>query len=163
MTSEEFSHIIMPMRPELLARAQAGATADQGAEDLVQETLLRLWGQRSKLASHPNPRALALLILRNLMRDHHRRRRLERGHATLPTGQAYSDPQPDVSSDLQLVARIVDSLPPLQQRIFRMKEMEGYGRDEIRQILGCTDESLRQNLSRARRRIKEEFIRLTAI
>ncbi len=43
----------------------------------------------------------------------------------------------------------------------RMKEMEGYEADEIMAITGCTSESLRQNLSRARRRIREEFIRIT--
>ncbi|WP_286375296.1 hypothetical protein [Xylanibacter rodentium] len=42
-----------------------------------------------------------------------------------------------------------------------MKEMEGYEADEIMAITGCTSESLRQNLSRARRRIREEFIRIT--
>jgi len=163
MTSEEFNRIIMPLRPELLARAHGGTTADQGAEDLVQETLLRLWSQREALATHPNPRALALLTLRNLMRDHWHHRQLEREQTASPTEQAYTDRTSEVHSDLQLIARIVDSLPPLQQRIFRMKEIEGYKREEIQQILGCTDDSLRQNLSRARRRIKEEFIRLTAL
>ncbi|MBQ7869346.1 MAG: sigma-70 family RNA polymerase sigma factor [Prevotella sp.] len=65
--------------------------------------------------------------------------------------------------DIRLIERIVNALPPLQSRIFRMKEMEGYEADEIMAITGCTPESLRQNLSRARRRIREEFLRITTL
>lgn len=56
----------------------------------------------------------------------------------------------------------MDRLPPLQAQILRMKEIEGYDKEEIIKITGCTPESLRQNLSRARRRIKEEFMRISA-
>ena len=63
--------------------------------------------------------------------------------------------------DLELIELIVSTLPPLQQRIFRMKELEGYEKEEIILVTGCTDDSLRQNLSRARRRIRELFIKLS--
>ena len=59
--------------------------------------------------------------------------------------------------------RIVDTLPALQRMIFRMKEIEGYDAGEIMQITGCSAENLRKNLSRARMRIREEFVRLTAV
>lgn len=59
--------------------------------------------------------------------------------------------------------RIVDTLPALQRMIFRMKEIEGYDASEIMQITGCSAENLRKNLSRARMRIREEFVRLTAV
>lgn len=48
-----------------------------------------------------------------------------------------------------------------QARIFRMKEIEGYDSKEIMQITGCSAESLRQNLSRARRKILSDFTKLT--
>ena len=60
-----------------------------------------------------------------------------------------------------MIRLIVDHLPPLQGRLFRMKEIEGYGNEEIMQITGCTPESLRQNLSRARRKIIADFAKLT--
>ena len=66
----------------------------------------------------------------------------------------------DNSEDMELIRMIIESLPPLQSRIFRMKEIEGYTKEEIIKITGCTDESLRQNLSRARKKIREEFIKI---
>ena len=43
-----------------------------------------------------------------------------------------------------------------------MKEMEGYESEEIQQITGCSADSVRKNLSRARRKIREDYIKLTA-
>ena len=56
---------------------------------------------------------------------------------------------------------LVDRLPPLQRQIFRLKEIEDLESGEIMQICGCSADALRQNLSRARRRIQAEFIRIT--
>ena len=63
---------------------------------------------------------------------------------------------------MEVIEFIIDNLPPLQQKIFRMKEIEGYEKEEIMLLTGCTDESLRQNLSRARKKIREQFIKMTA-
>ena len=56
---------------------------------------------------------------------------------------------------------IIDHLPPLQQRLFRMKEIEGYTADEIMRITGCSAANLRKNLSRARIAIRTQFIHIT--
>ena len=41
-----------------------------------------------------------------------------------------------------------------------MKEVEGYTADEIMQITGCTADNLRRNLSRARMKIRETYIKI---
>mgnify|MGYP002673380888 FL=1 len=58
------------------------------------------------------------------------------------------------------MGRIVDQLPPLQRQIFRMKEIDGYEMEEIMQIVGCSADNLRKNLSRARLRIREVYMRI---
>lgn len=45
---------------------------------------------------------------------------------------------------MELIDLIVGYLPPLQQQIFRMKEIEGYEKEEIMLVTGCSNESLRQ-------------------
>ena len=72
-------------------------------------------------------------------------------------------PTDEIHDELELISIIVGQLPPLQQQVFRMKEVEGYAKEEIMLVTGCTDESLRQNLSRARRKIKELFIKLSKL
>ena len=73
---------------------------------------------------------------------------------------AVDDLSAETKDSVRLVGRIVDQLPPLQRQIFRMKEIEGYEMEEIMQIVGCSADNLRKNLSRARLRIREVYMRI---
>ena len=66
MKAEEFHKMFVPLRGRLLQQALHLSAHDADtAEDLVQETLLRLWELRDDLTKHPNVEALASIILRN--------------------------------------------------------------------------------------------------
>ena len=161
MKPEEFNHIIIPMRATLEELARRMTADDSRAEDLVQDVLLKLWSMRDTLERYDSKEALAAAILKNKARDMWRHDSLERGTAFdggEPIVENHSTEQTD---EVELVRRIVEHLPPLQQKLFRMKEIEGYDSREITQITGCTAESLRQNLSRARRKIIADYDRLT--
>ena len=149
---------MMPKRAKLLQRAMELSGNADTAEDLVQEVLLRLWEIRQQLTLHPNVGALALTILRNKWNDYWRRRQFIVNNEELINRHTGIT---EAHDDIELINRIVESLPPLQQQIFRMKEIEGYEKEEIMLVTGCTDESLRQNLSRARHKIRELFIKMT--
>lgn len=157
----EFTSRIARLRPQMVAVARQLTDDAATAEDMVQEALLSLWDRRRELDHHPNPEALAMTMVRNKCIDHRRRVAVElkimQGVRADAPPSALEEPR----SDTELIACIIEQLPPLQARIFRLKEIEGYEKEEIMQITGCTDEALRQNLSRARRRIREEYIRLT--
>ena len=157
MNTKEFNSVMKLLRQRLLNKARQLSGNDDVAEDLVQETLIGLWQMRQELERHPNVEALALTIVRNKWTDYWRReQRMQNGDLRIERQTTGTD----IREDIELIKQIVDSLPPLQQQIFRLKEMEGYEKEEICQITGCSEESLRQNLSRARRRIRELFIKL---
>ena len=162
MKAEEFHKMLVPLRGRLLQQALRLSDQDTDtAEDMVQETLLRLWELRDNLSKHPNVEALASTILRNKWTDYWRR-----SQHTMDVEQQLrylQESTTDSSDDTELIDLIVSHLPPLQQRIFRMKEIEGYEKEEIMLVTGCSDESLRQNLSRARRRIHDIYIRMRGL
>ena len=159
MKAEEFHKVFVPLRDRLFQQALHLSAHDADtAEDLVQETLLRLWELREGLAKHPHVEALASTILRNKWNDYWRRSQHMLNDEQLL--KHLQDSTADPPDDMELIELIVNHLPPLQQQIFRMKEIEGYEKEEIILVTGCSDESLRQNLSRARRRIKEQYIKL---
>lgn len=149
---------MMPKRAKLLQRAMELSGNADTTEDLVQEVLLRLWEIRQQLTLHPNVDALALTILRNKWNDYWRRRQFIVNNEELINRHTGIT---EAHDDIELINRIVESLPPLQQQIFRMKEIEGYEKEEIMLVTGCTNDSLRQNLSRARHKIRELFIKMT--
>lgn len=163
MKPEEFNRIIIPMRDELKGLARKLTGDDYSAEDLVQEVMLKLWSMRATLDRYENKRALAMTMLRNKYSDQWRHDRLEDGKASA-TGLTADDwHRAEAKDEADLIRLIVEHLPELQRQIFKMKEIEGYESSEIMKITGCTAESLRQNLSRARRKIREDFIKITAI
>ena len=161
MDIETFKQTIVPMRKLLVSRARAMTGDDSLAEDLVQEVLLKMWDRRTEMAQHPNPVAVAVKMLKNKAHDQWRQQ--QRHTTTAPAMGALSieDSTVETRSDMELINLIVERLPALQQKIFRMKEMEGYEAQEIIYITGCSPEALRQNLSRARRTIREEFVKLS--
>ena len=164
MNKETFIKQVAPLRGMLLGNAQRLTNDVQQAEDIVQETMLRLWQQRESLDSHPNLKALALGIMRNCYIDEWRRQRKRNQNAseTNIIGNDSDEKALEYKDLTQLMIHIVDHLPPLQRQIFRMKEIEGLESDEIQQITGCSAEALRKNLSRARMRIREDFVKITS-
>ena len=151
MTPEDFNRIIIPMRDELKGLARKLTGDDYSAEDLVQEVML-----------NDNKKALAMTMLRNKFNDQWRHRQLE-NRTIMANGITDDWHRTEAKDEADLIRIIVEHLPELQRQIFKMKEIDGYDNSEIMQITGCTAESLRQNLSRARRRIREDFIKLTAV
>ena len=69
MRTEEFKHIILPMRSDLKAYALRLTESDDNAEDLVQEVMLRLWDMRQNIKAENNLKALAITIMRNKFYD----------------------------------------------------------------------------------------------
>lgn len=53
---------------------------------------------------------------------------------------------------------LIKMLPPLQQKVLHLKDIEGYDTDEIISIMGINNESVRNNLSRARKRLRDLVI-----
>lgn len=163
MRTDEFNDKIIPMRGELKQLACHLTGNDDVAEDLAQEVMLRLWNMRDSLAADGRNRALATTMLRNLVNDRWRHGRYEQGHASTAEQIGDDGTAVEARDEADLVRRIVESLPDLQRMIFRMKEIEGYDSSEIMQITGCSAENLRKNLSRARMRIRREYVRLTTV
>jgi RNA polymerase sigma-70 factor (ECF subfamily) len=57
-----------------------------------------------------------------------------------------------------IISDIITKLPPLQQRVFKMKDLHGYENEEIAASLDITVEAVRNNLSRARKRIQGLYL-----
>lgn len=161
MKPEEFNHIIIPMRASLEQLARKMTGDDSRAEDLVQEVMLKMWSIRDTLERYDSKEALAVAMLKNKARDLWRHDKMEQGTAAEGGEPAIEDLETEHADEVELIRRIVEHLPPLQQKLFRMKEIESYDSREIMQITGCTAESLRQNLSRARRKIISDYAKLT--
>ena len=152
MNSDTFKTEVRALRPRLLATARRILGDDEEAEDVVQDALLRLWQLRDEPIR--NVGSLAQAIVQNLCFDKVRRRR--------PTVSIHNidlaDTPPDHNEEqLDRMLALVGQLPTLQQTILRLRHMEGMAMKEIAELMGTTEQAVRQSLSRARRTILQQY------
>jgi RNA polymerase sigma-70 factor (ECF subfamily) len=164
MIREQFKREVLPLRNRLLtyARRLLGDVAE--AEDVVQEVYVKLWHMRGELPSCDSVKALSVHITRNLCLNRMKQRR-DRAQESLDGLAVLNDePEPDVALEqrdtVEHVMRIIDRLPDLQRAILRMKHVDGLEVEEIAGLTGSNPEAVRMNLSRARKKVKEEFFRM---
>jgi len=60
--------------------------------------------------------------------------------------------------NMKEILEVISTLPDLQQAILRMKHIEGFEVEEIARLTGSTPVAVRTNLSRARKKVKEQFM-----
>jgi RNA polymerase sigma-70 factor (ECF subfamily) len=65
----------------------------------------------------------------------------------------------EANENMKLLINIMEQLPDLQRMIIRLKDIEGYEINEIVQITHASPDAIRMNLSRARKKVKELFMK----
>ena len=168
MELELFKTNVIPLREKLLTYIVRLAGDQVEAEDIVQDVLLKLWTIRHSLDKYANVEALAYTITKNKTLDELKRYRNERLDS-IESSQYYglTAPDPEMIAEqkdmVDHVKRLIEALPSTQQSVIRMKDIEGYELSEIAVITGAQEETVRVNLSRARKRIREQLIQLNNI
>ncbi|MDX9747861.1 MAG: sigma-70 family RNA polymerase sigma factor [Paludibacter sp.] len=162
MSQELFRAAILPMREYLFATARRILSEEEDAEDAVQEVLLKLWYIRETLCNYDNVEAFVTTVTKNHCLDKLKVKKRTEGMTDSVMGM-HSDSTPyeltERNNTHEIIKRIIDTLPSLQREIIRMKDMEEYEVDEIAEITGTKPEAVRMNLSRARKKVREEFIK----
>jgi len=168
MSQERFKAEILPIRQQLFRIAQGILADEQDAEDAVQEVLLKLWRVRETLKTVDNPAAFAVTTIKNHCLDKlkAKKRKKEDTLDEIHFAQTESDNpylQLERNNTEKILHQIIKTLPQLQQIIITMKDVEEYEVDEIAEITGTKVESVRVNLSRARKKVREEYIKYTGV
>lgn len=162
MSQELFRAAVLPMRDYLFATARRMLSEEEDAEDAVQEVLLKLWYIRDSLGNYDNVEAFVTTVAKNHCLDRLKvKKRTEGITDSVLVMQSDSTPyeHTERSDTHAVIRRIIEQLPPLQREIIKMKDMEEYEVDEIAEITGTRPDAIRMNLSRARKKVREEFLK----
>ena len=161
MDKTGFNQLMAHLKPKLYRFALAFTKRTDEAEDAVQEVAIKLWERRDELETLRNVEAYAMSAVRNRCLDyarspHSRMDELTEIHDAMHEQTPYKIlEQADMAA---FVRQLIDRLPEQQQTIIRLRDIEGYELDEIAQILGINDGTVRTNLSRARQKIRDELL-----
>lgn len=132
------------------------------AEDLLQETWLRLARHSRELPSSTELRAWLFTVARNLYRSHRRWALLDAGRLReLGLLRAANPPGPFEAAAESAARRELEAalavLPLEQREVLLLCSVSGFEPTEAAGILGISPEATRQRLSRARAKIREQL------
>lgn len=147
-------------RNRLLRQALRFLPSKEDAEDVLQDAFIRLWAKAEQIETEKDAASLATVVIRNMAVDHYRQQK-RKPQTTDVEMMDLQEETADIDERRQLVDEIMRRvLTPLQLRIVELREYEGLGYDEVASILGMQQPAVRMQLSRARRAIREEYVRV---
>ena len=162
MDAETFKKVFLPYHQKLYRIAYRIVQDVANAEDIVQETFIKLWNKRDDLENVENPEAFSIIILRNTCLDHLRKTKHEfqtSYDVDIPEKESLSH-QIELQDNAKQIKKLIHKLPDQQRQVMMMKHWDGYSDEEIEQITGLSAGNIRVILSRARKMIREQFLKM---
>ena len=165
MKKISFRNDILPLKNELYRLALPITLNPAEAEDIVQETMIKVWNRRDQWDDIDSIEAFCLTICRNLSLDKMKKmanqsQSLSEGEHDTPDRSYSSNPEEQaVQQDrVALVRRLIDELPEKQRSVMQLRDFEGKSYKEIAEIMAISEEQVKVNIFRARQAIKQRFI-----
>ena len=154
MKTISFQTDILPLKNELFRLALRITQNRFEAEDVVQETMLKVWKGRSEWDKIDNIEAYCLTACRNLSLD--KMRHMDNQVQNIeqesePADQSYSanpEEQAVQHDRLQLVRQLISQLPEKQRTCMQLRDVEGKSYRDIANIIGISEEQVKVNIFR---------------
>jgi len=164
MHIDEFTEKIVPLSGRLFRFAGCFLKNREDARDVVQDVLMTLWEKRGQLERIDHPGAFAMQMVRNRCIDKIRRVRLvpisREAEARMESGLSAEERSSESKDTDALVQRLIDRLPGHQRRVIRLRDIGQLEFEEISAITGMNVNAIRVCLSRARKQVREELLKI---
>lgn len=157
MTRQEFEHIAKTLRPRLLTVGRAFFGDNDTAEDIAQETLMRLWLLQERINLQIGVEPLAIRMAKNLCVSEWRKRQTRQAVSLVQEAVASEtiSQQLEARDDVALLRSAISRLAPTEQRLFRMRHELEMELAEITAVTGISPRSISAILSTAKRKLLE--------
>ncbi|MCR4765462.1 MAG: sigma-70 family RNA polymerase sigma factor [Bacteroidaceae bacterium] len=166
MKEISFREDILPLKDRLFQVALRITFDRAEAEDIVQETLIKVWNKRQDWNSLESIEAYCLTLTKNLAIDKREKKDSQTIELTAANDKSLDDASPhevlEQKERLMLVHQLMEKLPDKQRLIMELRDIEEKSYKDIAQMLNITEEQVKINLFRARQKVRQGFLKLTA-
>ena len=168
MKNVSFRNDVLPLKNELYRLSLRITLRHEDAEDIVQDTLIKVWNKRDEWQDIDSIEAYSLTICRNLALDRLKRKdrhseSIDTLHLALHDTGASPYEQIDQKDRLQMVKNIVNALPEKQRTCMQLRDFEGKTYKEIANIMSISEDQVKINLFRARQAVKQRYQDLASL
>lgn len=157
MKQDNLTYSFLHLREKLHRSAMRFLRNDEDARDALQDTFFRLW-KSGPVETDTEARNKLFTVLRNICIDRLRK------PPTVSIDEADTDSmtvQPAFTEDTdRLEALLSAGLTDTQRSIYTYMARDGMEYEEIARVLDMTVEAVRMNMSRARKKIRENYQKL---
>lgn len=162
MKKYSFENDILPLKDVLYRLALRIVLSREEAEDIVQDTLIRVWERRDTWYQIDSIEAFTVRICRNLALDRIRKASshnasLEQDNIVEPSTHTTPYERAMQKEKLAIVKRIVDELPEKQRACIQLRDFEGKQYKEIAETLDMSEDLVKVTIFRARQTIRQKF------
>ena len=164
MQEISFRNDILPLKDKLF-RLALRITLDRAeAEDVVQDTMIRVWNKRDELQQFESVEAYCLIVAKNLAIDRSQKKDAQNVELTPEMAEEADTSGPYdrlVNNErMKIIHRLIDELPEKQRLIMQLRDIEGESYKDIAKVLQLTEEQVKVNLFRARQKVKQRYIEI---
>ncbi len=165
MDASEFKQRFMPFHRRIYRVGYHLTGNAQDAEDLLQDTYLKLWQKRDDLRHEAITEAYLVTLMQNLYKDQRRLKRIDTSediddHADPPDERSLSETL-EAKDEAQQMEALMDGLPERDSSILRMHLVEEKSYEEIERDTGLSQGNIRIIMMRTKQKLKEQFQKLT--
>ena len=144
MREISFRNDILPLKDKLYRLALRITFDSAEAEDIVQDTMIRVWNKRDEWTQFDSIEAYCLTVARNLAIDRSQKLESQNVELTPETQEMPDTLTPDRAYEqdeqLRLVHHLINELPEKQRTIVQLRDIEGKSYKEIADVLQPTEE-----------------------
>ncbi len=164
MQIQVFKKELIPVKDKLFRLAKTMLQNQEDAEDALQEVYIKLWNNKDIIEDLKNPEAYAMKVMKNFCLD--KIKSTKNRHMVeikdQDIGRENFTPFSMVSFNnlRDLMLKLFSTLPEQQRMIIHMRDIEHYSYEEIEEVTGMNVNAIRVNLSRARKNVKGNYLKI---
>ena len=134
----------------------------EDAKDIAQDVFEKLLQKQEPVNNHRSYDALAIKMVRDLCYDRIRHQSIKQEKLDLikNNNSNLNPTNYDLKDTFSIIEKLTKTLPEKQQVIFQLRDIQELEFEEIARLLDMDETAIRMNLSRARKTIREQLIKI---